>query len=289
MKKQKNIFFYFLIIGSICMMIYSCNIINPAETIPSYIKIDKIDFSVSPGQGTVSSNITDAWVYIDDQPMGCYPLPAKFPVLQEGSHKISIYAGITVNGIAGARSVCPFYKPWTQTVNLVKDSVVELHPATTYYDETKFSFIEDFEDGGLLFEKSPLSDTMIIQSLPSEAFEGTYSGIITLDNTIDTFECKTIFSYVLPKASSPVFVEMNYKTNNEFTVGIYSNLSGYSIRAGVLVVNPSSTWRKIYINLTGAVSRENTAIDTKIFIAANKASDVSNGVILLDNIKLIHK
>jgi hypothetical protein len=271
------------------MTLHSCNLINPPETIPSYIKIDKIDFSVAPMQGTVSSDITDAWVYIDDQPMGCYPLPAKFPVLQEGSHKISIYAGITIDGISGTRGIYPYFQPWTQTVNLVKGSVVELHPATTYYTETVFSFIEDFEDGTMLFEKSPLSDTMMIQTkIPAECFEG-YSGIITLDNTIDTFECKTIFPYVLPKSNSPVFIEMNYKTNNEFTVGIYANFSGYSVRSGVLVLNPSSYWKKIYINLTSAVSYQSTASDYKIFIAANKASNVSNGVILLDNIKLIHK
>lgn len=272
------------------MIIPSCNVINPPETIPSYIKIDKIDFTVSPMQGTASCDITDAWVYIDDQPMGCYELPAKFPVLQEGNHKISIYAGITIDGIAATRGIYPYFKPWTQYVTLVQDSVVELHPATTYYSETKFTFIEAFEDGGILFEKSPLSDTMIVKTNnPLEVYEGDYSGIINLESTTDTFECKTISSYVLPTSNSPVFIEMDYKTNNQFTVGIYSNFSSSIVRSAVLVINPSLYWKKIYINLTPAISRQATAIDTKIFIAANKSSNVSSGVILLDNIKLVHK
>jgi len=280
-----QLYFYTCVLIAFC----SCNLINPPEKVPAFIQIDHIDFSVITGQGSSSSKFTDAWVYVDDQPIGCYELPAKFPVLQEGNHKIAIYPGIKVNGISGTRGVYPFVEPWITNVNLKPDSTTVLIPSTTYYSSTKFAFIEEFEDGGLLFEKALYSDTMIIQTnVPSEVFEGTYSGIITLDNVIDTFECKTISAYVLPKSNSPVFVELNYKSNNPFTIGVYSNYSSYSVKTDYLTVNASSSWNKIYINLTSLISRESTASDSKIYFSANTGNNVSNGVILLDNIKLLH-
>lgn len=286
-KPKYKLFVFFIII--VTMIFYSCNFINPPEIIPSYIQINTINFTASSGQGSSSYKISDAWVYIDDQPLGCYELPTKFPVLKEGNHKITIYGGIKINGIAGTRSIYPYYQPWTQYVCLKKDSTIIFYPSTTYYSSTKFSFIEAFEDGGILFKKSPTSDTMIVKtSAKSEVFEGTYSGVITLNNDIDTFECVTIDAYKLPKSDSPVFIEMDYKTNNTFTIGVYANYTGYRNRLEYLNINPSDTWNKIYINLTNIISREAMANDYNIFISAYKASDVLNGVILIDNIKLIN-
>ncbi|MES2398217.1 MAG: hypothetical protein V4549_19535, partial [Bacteroidota bacterium] len=104
----------------------SCELYNPAEPIPAYIRIDKIDLATIPGQGTDSHKITDAWVYIDEQLIGCFELPATFPVLYEGSHQVKIAPGIKVNGIAATRSPYPFFNPNTQVVSFQKGATVNL-------------------------------------------------------------------------------------------------------------------------------------------------------------------
>ena len=59
---------------------YSCDLVNIEEDIPSIINIESIEL-----QGNHTSNITDAWVYIDNEFQGVYPLPANFPILKTGN------------------------------------------------------------------------------------------------------------------------------------------------------------------------------------------------------------
>ena len=87
-----------------------CQLFDQPEIAPSYIHIENFNFIITnSNQGTNSEKITDAWVYIDDTPAGVYELPANFPVLEEGKHKVRIRAGIKENGISGTRVPYPFY------------------------------------------------------------------------------------------------------------------------------------------------------------------------------------
>lgn len=274
------------------LFLTSCDFFDPEEKIPAYIHIESIEFSTEGHSeyGSSSSNITDAWVYVDDQLVGAFELPATFPVLMEGAHTVKVKPGIKLNGIAESRAINPFYSVYTTTVNLIPDSTITLAPISNYYDEVFFPWKEDFEEGGVSLEKTGRSDTTINKTPANDpkVFEGTYSGIINLDATHDFFECKTSSSYVLPKTGSPVFLEMNYKNNVEFSVGIFANSTGTSIQHDLLVLNPTDTWKKIYINLTGRVSEETSANNFQIFFGCQKPDNVANGEILLDNIKLLH-
>ena len=68
------------------LLINSCKLITPDESIPSYILIDKIAYKSNISGDNNSQNITDAWVYVDDQLIGAFELPAKFPVLITGNN-----------------------------------------------------------------------------------------------------------------------------------------------------------------------------------------------------------
>ena len=71
----------------------SCQKFKGSQTVPAYIHIDSIavegDYYT---YGANTANITDAWVYVDDQIIGTFELPATFPVLKKGKHKVSVYA-----------------------------------------------------------------------------------------------------------------------------------------------------------------------------------------------------
>ena len=75
--------------------------------IPSYMTIENITLDQNS-----THNITDAWVYIDDNLQGVYELPANFPLLAQGKHKLRVKAGIKDNGIAGTRIPYPFYSSY---------------------------------------------------------------------------------------------------------------------------------------------------------------------------------
>ncbi|NTV84545.1 MAG: hypothetical protein HGA23_09650, partial [Bacteroidales bacterium] len=72
----------------VILMISGCDKFEGGQTVPSYLKIDSIGFVTDNDlQGTNSQKITDVWVYVDDDLIGGFEMPATIPVLAEGIHK----------------------------------------------------------------------------------------------------------------------------------------------------------------------------------------------------------
>jgi len=290
----RNLFFTIISIA-IMGFFYSCELVNPTENIPSYIHIDSIALTTKnhPEYGSSSHKITDAWIYVDDQLIGAFQLPATVPVLNSGTHTVTIKPGIKVNGIAGTRAIYPFYTTFTSSENLKTKSIITINPTLTYNSYTDFAWMENFEDGGISLIKTSVSDTIIKQTSDStKVFEGNFSGIINLDANKSFFQCETASSYGLPSGGdNPVFLEMNYKANQVFLVGLFANnsITGEVQRLEVLYINPTTNWNKIYINLKTAL--EMTTISNpiyKVFVEAQYSSTVSTTEILLDNLKLVY-
>jgi len=268
----------------------SCEVFNPEEQIPSYIHIDKIDLNTTSEQGSNSSKITDAWVYVDDQLVGAYELPVTLPVLFSGTHTVVIKPGIKVNGISATRAVYPFYKPYTASINLFPDSIITINPTLTYNTYTVFEWKEAFEDGGISIDKTLFSDTTIDKTSDiTKVFEGSYSGVVHLDATHEFFQGVSLNSLILPTGDAPVFLELNYKTDALIKVGLYANSSSSVMKLDVLYINKSANWNKIYINLNSAIARAtNNPFDFQVCIEMQKDTDASSAEILFDNIKLVH-
>jgi hypothetical protein len=286
-----------LIRGSVACVIFfglnlfcvSCDVINPDESIPVYFKIDNINLIVDPlSDGSASHKISDAWVYVDGDFVGTYELPCKFPVLKEGEHDIIVKAGIKMNGISASRGYYPFYKPYEQHVNLAPGETYNLSHSVTYFAD-KVQFNEEFEVAGISLEKFGDSDTTIeLTSDASTVYEGAYSGIINLNSDYDHALVATSEAYDLPKNSTPVFLELNYKCNNPFKIGLYAIISGQSTKKEVITINKSDEWNKIYINLTYTCASEQNANNFKLYFEVYKDPAVENPFILLDNIKLVY-
>jgi hypothetical protein len=278
---------------SIILIISSCELYNPSEPIPAYIQIDKIALStIASTEGSNSHKITDAWVYVDEQLIGCFELPATFPVLYEGSHQIKIRAGIKVNGIAATRAPYPFYTIYDTIISLQKGMKLSLAPIVKYRTNMTFSFMEDFENTGTIISKSPASgvDT-VIQRLDApnpNVFEGNGSGIAYLDNSHFFFEGVSSTSYVLPKSGSDVFLEFNYKCNREFVVGTFAHSTGGTSKDAALTFNPSANWNKAYVYLTTVVSANSNATDFSVFFGMINNNSSDSLALLLDNIKLVY-
>lgn len=269
-------------------LIFSCEIINPEEDIPAYIRIDTFQLETNTAeQGTNSHKITDAWINIDGNFIGVFELPATFPVLAEGTHEVTIRAGIKVNGIAASRSIYYLYTFYIIDTLLAPELILQLSPKIEYSDKTIFAWKENFETG-LSLDTTSISDIPIIQS-DSVFFEGSSSGAIIFYDNHTIFECKTHDAYELPKDNSKVFLELNYKNNNEFVIGVFVNKAYQSIKIPIINIYPSGDkWNKIYIDLTYTTTSNPDAIDFNIFIGAIKDENITKAEIYLDNIKLVH-
>jgi hypothetical protein len=295
---RHNYFLFFSGLLFISTIFSACNLYNPAEPVPSYIHIEKIDLTTTAEQGSNSQKITDAWVYIDEQLIGCFELPANIPVLYEGSHQLSVKAGIKINGISATRGPYPFYERFLQTVSLTRGSTLSVSPIVTYVSNLNWDnaiiWQENFEESGITIAPSPSpTDTNMVHYTISGGtdplvYQGLGSGVVHLDNNRTLFECVSSTSYVLPKGDSPVFLELNYKCNNTFVVGLFAHASSGSTKSKVLNINPSETWNKIYIYLSPVIAESGNATDFSVFIGMFKDSGVDAPYLAIDNIKLIH-
>lgn len=287
---MKNNYLYIISIFFVSVLINSCELYNPSEPVPSYIHIDKFTLTIQPDEGTNSHKITDAWVYVDDQLIGCFELPVTFPVMYEGTHEVKVRAGIKINGIAATRAPYPFYTTYSTSVNLSKGNKITINPNVKYLADTHFDFMENFENVGTLLTNSPSGTDTSLQQLSNDlnVFEGSGSGIAYLDNDRLLFECVTNTSYVLPKNSAPVFLELNYKCNRSFVVGIFAHAPGNSSKAAALGINPSANWNKIYIYLTPVIMAAANATDYNIFIGMINNTGSDSLALLIDNLKLVY-
>src|SRR5436190_18776076 len=125
------------------LSLHSCEVINPDEEIPSYVRVENISLVTDTfTQGSASQKITDVWLYVDDQPLGVYEMPVSIPVLAEGPHALAIRAGVIVNGIASTRVYYPFYAFYNETVNLTRGTITTVSPTVNYFSGAVFSLQE---------------------------------------------------------------------------------------------------------------------------------------------------
>jgi hypothetical protein len=97
--------------------------------------------------------------------------------------------------------------------------------------------------------------------------------------------------YDFPAGGQPVFLEMEYNTNNYISVGIFVTEIGVEItQHPVVIFNPTEgKWKKVYINLSPSISAFNTSDYFNVYIRAAKDESVENPLILIDNLKLINR
>ena len=253
-------------------------------------------------QGDNSHDIVDGWVYCDGILIGVFELPVRVPILESGEHTITVVPGIKKNGLFDQRITYPFYAPYEEKIELVPTAVDTIVPVIRYRDNVTFSWLEDFEDNAISMEKSgsnTTADSMFVTTDPVHVFnydglENKYSGQVNIPAEFQIFENATVQLYELPRKGVDVFLEMNFKCNTEFTVGIYP-VTGSFIN-GVPIVNFFSTednqgkmqWKKAYVSLKEDINNPEYAGATfRIFFNAQTNGE-GEKQLFFDNLKLIH-
>ncbi|MBS4057152.1 MAG: hypothetical protein KKD74_06540 [Bacteroidetes bacterium] len=297
MRQTRRLFAAVLAITFIAFCAGSCRKFDGDQTIPAYLRIDTISLTTdyfTEGAGT--HNITDAWVFVNDQLIGAFELPATFPVLATGVNKVEIRPGIKINGISATRAPYPFYKPYIiEAFNFVEDSVQVLHPTTSYYGTSNFAWLEDFEGSSISLEKTSKSDTTINKTAPANSPEAwlseysAYSGKIHLTGDFKKFEVATFNSYVLPGKGAPVFLEMDYKCDRAFGVGLFVKNSNTILTLPLVIMNKTTGWKKIYINLGPTITDYPNAQYIKVYFDSDLGTEATDAQYFIDNLKIVYR
>jgi hypothetical protein len=279
-------------------MLTGCYKFEGSQTVPAYIKIDTILLSTYyPEQGANSSGIKDVWVYVNNQQIGAFELPAMFPVLAMGEQELEIRPGIKVNGISSTRAPYPFYEPIVYSNFLfTPDSTIMVNnPQTEYYSNLNFAWMEDFEQPGLSIVESSSSDTSIVRTQPANnpvayiSENSKYSGLISLTKEKNLYSSTSSNSYPIPLQGSPTLLEIDFKSNNLITVGVIIQEYGNYIKIPLVILNHADDWNKIYVNLGPNLSLHPQATDFKVFFESVLETDKNSASIYIDNIKLINR
>ena len=269
----------------------SCELINPDEAIPSYIYIDQIDLETTYStEGSNTHKITDAWVYINGNSIGTFELPATIPVIQEGTHDLKIRAGIMENGIAATRKTYPFYNSFTVSHTFNPENEDTINPTLNYLTNFQTAWKDDFEDAGISLELTSSSKLSQIDRVSNDSVfdNGKFAASFILSDSISSFECINNQELELPRGNMPVYLEMDYKNDHIFYVGIRVYYNGVETQKLKLALNESESWNKVYINFAPEIGLSKDGSTYKIVFSGELTDSTDNANILIDNLKLLH-
>ncbi len=276
------------------------------------LHIDRIDAQTDfDEQGTAAQRINTVWVDINDRPIGTYELPAKINfTAEEGVVEVMVISGVTQNGLNALRVQYPFFLTHRENIIISKDkrdyylneqedSVLRV----TYLERANVTPIEDFEDVGLRFQTTNLSDVPLrritITTNPDDVFNSQIpgernnaSGYVRMHDNETLFEIESTDDFNLPQGSGDIYLELHYKTNHMFTIGLLSNLPGRGIEQAPIVraFPTNGEWRKMYVYYSDDVNAAVGALWHKVFIGAIRQNDEKDKKIdiYFDNIKIIY-
>ena len=252
-----------------------------------FVKAKSIAIDTQAFQGSQSHNITDFWLYVNDNFQGAYPIGNLMPIVTKNEKvNIKLFAGIKKDGINGTRIPWIFYKT-LEFDTLIQDGLTIERPVTFVYNPSvKFAWVEDFNTGiGITLKESAISDTAsdFVMCPKEEAFEGnSYQLTLRPDGVVAQIESAK--TYTMPPNTANVYLELDYKGNEQFDVGFIA--SNTELKP-ILTVNPKAEWNKIYISLAFAVNSDPVSSSYTIYFRMLHAQ-TTNGKIYLDNIKLVY-
>jgi hypothetical protein len=224
--------------------------------------------------------------------IGVFQVPFKIPILKEGNVTFKIYPAIKNNGISATKKIYPFLKEYVINGTLVKNQVFTINPTTQYKDNLNF-WIEDFEDASFQITDDPNTSAANIDTdnIDLQWFNGNAFGKVVLNSTDSTWIAYTSEQLNLPKGQE-CYLEIDYKVTNNVTTGLIyvtSESTTNNVHIRLNAQKPDvAVWKKIYIDLRELIGNSPSgSVFSQSFIASLDEGN-TEGIILIDNIKVIH-
>lgn len=266
-----------------------CQLINPPEPIPTYLRIDSVGFEIQDKEkeGSAHQQIQCVWVYMDNDALGVFDLPTQIPLLSEKPGLIRVVPGVVYAGMKDYLSPYPFFQ--SDTLAYYPDPGGEIHwqPQTRYFSDLRFAWKEDFEVGNswIPVNADRTDDSSIHRvNQPDLVFEGSGSGMISLDRQRPFSENITNNGFALPEANT--YVEIHYKSNVSFELGVLCQGNGQVVTEYLYGVRPHADWNKMYFGLNHFLGTYKGS-SYRLMLRSYLPEDQESGYVLIDNIKII--
>jgi hypothetical protein len=281
---------FYTLLFLLMIAFYSCSVFEPSSPEAGYLTLDSFRVSTDYAtQGSASNSITDVWVIVDNAYLGTFPLPAKVPIPGPGAKKITLRAGIYENGIAAIRSAYPKYSSFDTKLVLEAGKENKVLPQITYLAANTFLQIENFDDASLTLTNTSASNSNLqVTSIGDPAaYEGN-SGYALLDANHAIFEVASS-SLLQFSQAVPTYIELDYKSENDFNVGVFiHHSSGQVEQRTLLTLRAATFWKKAYISVADLGGMETNAAGYKVFIRCDKSSSLPTAKLYVDNLKVVY-
>jgi hypothetical protein len=279
---MQKIFYLFSCCTILFFVSNSCQKPLPNGGKPFYIVIDtaEVEITSPSSQGSASSKIEQVWVEVGGQNLGVYPLPIKFPVLDEpGTYPLLIQAGIKNKGIAAQRQIYQMLQSYKQDITFdAATNTYHIKPIFKYKTACTFAMNESFEFSNNF-------DLNMNVTSDSNVYEGANSGVIDLAPSSG----KTAYtnSMYIP-VGRVAYIELNYKTDMPFSIGLSTtSSSSNTTEAQFVVADTKSTWNKMYIDITPEITSLNTE-NYKFYLKSYNDDSTNTKHVYIDNFKVIY-
>jgi hypothetical protein len=301
---RKNNYFVFIL----TFLVLISNSCNNTDLTPTYLEISEeaianpvnmtnynllhdVSYDSHQLAAVASHKFSDVWVYANGEKIGLWEVPCKIPILESDSILIQIVPGVRMNGMSTTIPAYPFLQPYKETIYIEKGETYSLdeHPISfKYYDNVVFPLLETFEQSTTFTSSIDDGGEFVISHE-----DGENVGLITLEDSLYGFEVESP-SMTLPGNNNSIFFEMDYKCDQEMSVGLVMvNSSGISEHEPLVNIRTTNgEWKKIYINLTQSISRnadsDGYVDDAKLVISGSREDDLTSAKFYFDNAKIIY-
>lgn len=279
------------------VVLSSCEIINPSEELPAYIKVENPRVMVdSMAQFEHNYGIKDSWTYQEGALIGIHPIPETIiPYTEVAKNSFRFEGGVYESGLSNFRLPYPFWQLVELDINQETLDTFTVSPIFHYKKDTQieFRFQEDFESGFLLTPYGPATDTTRMHRSIGESFQGNASGRVRFDADHPYWEVTSTAEFANLSPTQDPWLEVTYKTDIPFDVGMRywpaSDPFAETIRSAIIIV-PKGTdeWTTVYVHLVEIVRAANNQINPRMAIWLRANSFGGEGELFLDNLRLVH-
>ena len=276
---------------SLFILVSSCVKNNPD---PSWLEVNEwqlnSNIDLSGLEGELTESITNAQVYIDDQLIGIFEVPFRIPILKTGAVNVKVSPVVINNGISATKKLYPFLERYEIDAELVQNEDLVINPVTNYKSITNF-WVEDFEDINNSIENDQTSlATLQLSNENLTAFNGNFYGKVVLNEVDTTWVGNTTDQLAIPKGSE-CYLEIDYYVTNDLYTGLlFVSPSGSQNNVNVRLngQEPENVvWKKIYIELKELISASPNNTQFLQTFTAFLDEGESEGLICIDNIKVL--
>ncbi len=279
---MQKLFKFFLVI--VIFSVGSCGLFDNFDENPMFISLKDPSLVTFSNEGSNSHKILDIWVSADGRSIGVFEMPDTIPVFDQNSiTSMQYFAGIRRNGTMNDHWQYPFYERITISYDY-EPEVIKSDPLEfSYRDDVVFSLVENFTGTHTFTVDVDGDSSTRVQQVNEGCFEGA-CGLITLETDTSEIEVASgIGLEGLPVDGTPVYLELDYKNEVEFSIGLQGELGNLELEQYIIELKPSSEWNKIYLDFTDLLQQSGLETYRVLF-----GSNSGPGKIYLDNVKLLH-